>query len=49
MLKMLNWDQKDKSNIFLKKLSRMMKMKTSETGKEKQKRPTGGYKRRRRK
>ena len=35
--------------IVLKKLSRMMKMKTSETGKEKQKRPTEGYKRRRKK
>ena len=35
--------------IIVLKLSRMMKMKTSETGKEKQKRPTGGYKRRRRK
>ena len=35
--------------IIVLKLLRMMKMKTSETGKVKQKRPTGGYKRRRKK
>ena len=35
--------------IIVLKLLRMMKMKTSETGKEKQKMPTEGYKRRRRK
>ena len=35
--------------IIVLKLLRMMKMKTSETGKEKQKRPTGGYKRRKKK